>query len=460
MMLNKNEIQNIYQMAVDVMEKSGIVFESEKALSIFRDHGVNVEGNRVYITQKQTEEYLDLMPKFEYESNAYKSIKAASPFLNSPMLYDEQSKKYARPKIKDVINAHIMSETSDFYEYANPGLIDPIDLKSEDNYLSQIALMLKFTAKPINIGIRASLTSAKNGDVYASAKNAIQMVKQFYDTWEEPVLYQGVCPMSPLSYDRECMDNLNALVEEKQGVVLFPCTVSYMTGPETLKGIIVHDLALSLAGIVYVQLLSPGLEVALSEFSTMADIRSLQPSYGSPEYAHVQVMFYEVCRYLNINCSICGTTGDGKAVNYQSGAESMLSALLPFTLTELNEIWCYPGSMASFAGASFSKMVLDEETMRYLNKSLNKKYELDQEIPDKLEATKEENSFMMIGDMERYQEDHYLTDIFNKTSIAQENSEYIDLKIKEELDKRIAKYKLPELTKEQLKIIRPYLPLE
>ncbi len=462
-MLNKDQIDNIYELALNTLEKVGIVFDTKKSLAAFKNHGFEVIGNRVYMSSNKVEEYLELMPKYTYPQSEKKIVRATTPFLNSPALYDDETKKFRRTTLKDVIKAHILSETSELYEFANPSLIDPFDLDCDDSYASQIALTLRYTTKPLNIGIRATINCTKDGKVYESAKRTLKMIKDFYGRKDEIVCYQGLCPMSPLAYDVECLENLDALMEEAQGIVLFPCTMSYVTGPETLMGVVVHDVALCLAGIIYVQMFSPGTEVSMCSFSTMSDIRTLQPSYGSTEYMHLQVMFFEICKQLGINCTVCGITCDNLDVDFQAGSESMLTASLPFSLTEISDVWCYPGSMAGFAGASFKKLILDEDIIRCLNKGLNPKYELDSNLLEKLETTKKKSGFLKIGKMNLYRHDHYLSDTFTKKSInsgAATNEADIDNAVKKIIDHRLSIYKEPDLTREQLNILSPYLPTE
>lgn len=462
-MLSKQELASMHEAVLHILEKTGIYFETERAQSLFKQHGFQVDGKWVYMTRAQVEEYLELMPKVQYAPVTQRVVQAANPFLNSPTIYDEELKRNRRPYLSDVVKTHKLAETSDLYVYANPGLIDPVDLSMEDNYLAQLALTLKYSKKPLNLGIRASITSVKDGDCYASAKNGIELVRRFSGISEGLALYAGFCPMSPLGYDEECLANLDAMAEERQGIILFPCSLSYMTGPETIMGMVVHDLALAIAGVIYVQLLAPGLDVALSEFSTMTDLRTMQPCYGSPEYAHTQVMYYEFCKYLQIGGSVCGSLGDSAKVGYQAGAECMLSTLLPFTLTQLGEIWCYPGAMAAFSGANFKKMILDEECMRLLNKSLNKKYSLDEDLMDALEQVKTEGSFLSLGHPANYRADHYLSEIFSKESLAVSETsgrDAVDEQVCKALEARLNSYVQPELSAEQKKLLAPYLPPE
>ena len=156
------------------------------------------------------------------------------------------------------------------------------------------------------VGVEFGMSSARELFKKNGAKKAIQLIKEIKEDDKNSVMGQGICSIAPLSYDEDSLINLTVLVEEKQDITIFPCTLSFMTGPESLMGIVIHDIALSLAGAVYVQLLKPGTNVNFSSFSTMTDMRTMQPVYGSPEYLHTQIMFYEVCLHYEMSCALCG----------------------------------------------------------------------------------------------------------------------------------------------------------
>jgi len=58
-----------------------------------------------------------------------------------------------------------LAETCDLYESINPGVVDPEGNDSEDQYISQIAMMLKYSDKFPNLSLRATKSSSKNGDI-------------------------------------------------------------------------------------------------------------------------------------------------------------------------------------------------------------------------------------------------------------------------------------------------------
>lgn len=463
-LLNRETIESIYEKATDILTTIGVEFEMDSAVELFKKNGAKVEGKKVFISPSLLKTALDSLPRVKYTPTHNKRLVAASPFSNAPMIIDDITGKIRRGNIQDVVQMYQLAETCDLYESINPGVVDPEGNDSEDQYIGQIAMMLKHSDKFPNLSLRATKSNAKNSDVYTSAKKAIQLIKEIKGDDSTPVMGQGICPMAPLSYDEESLINLTVLVEEEQDITIFPCTLSFMTGPESLLGIIVHDIAICLAGVVYVQLLKPGTSLAFSNFSTMTDMRSLQPTYGSPEFLHVQIMFYEVCLHFEMSCVLCGCLSDSTRNDYQGGFESCFTSIAPYYMTRVEEIWCYPGLMAAFAGGSFKKMILDEELIINCNRTLQGlNLSFDPMLKDKLAESLETKSFLTIGSPAIYRKEQRVSNIFDKKGIDPDNysSEIpIDVNVSKEIEKRCAAYVLPDRSKAQINQLQKYLPTQ
>ena len=463
-LLNKETIETIYEKATDILATVGVEFETESAVELFKKNGAKVEGKKVFISSPLLKTALDSLPRVTYSPTRNKRLVAASPFSNTPMIIDDITGKIRRGNIQDAVKMYQLAETCDLYESINPGVVDPEDNNSEDQYISQIAMMLKYSDKFPNLSLRATKSNTKNNDVYTSAKKAIQLIKEIKGDDTTPVMGQGICPMAPLSYDEESLLNLTVLVEEEQDITIFPCTLSFMTGPESLLGIVVHDIAICLAGMVYVQLLKPGIGVSFSNFSTMTDMRTLQPVYGSPEFLHVQIMFYEVCLHFEMNCVLCGCLADGTRNDYQGGFESCFTSIAPYYMTRVEEIWCYPGLMAAFGGGSFKKMILDEELMINCNRTLKGLgLSFDPMLKEKLAESLETKSFLTIGSPAIYRKEQRVSNIFDKNGIDPNNDSSeitVDVNVSKEIEKRCGAYVLPDRSKVQMNQLKKYLPTQ
>ncbi len=463
-LLNKETIETIYEKATDILATIGVEFEIDSALALFKKNGARVDGKRVFISPSLLKTALESLPKVPYKPTNNKRLVAASPFSNAPMIRDDITGRFRHGNIQDAIKMYQLAETSDLYESINPGVSEPEGNDSEDPYIGQIAMMLKYSDKFPGICFRATKSNTKNSDIYTSAKKAIQLIKAIKGDDSSPIMGQGICPLAPLSYDEESLINLTVLVEEEQDITIFPCTLSFMTGPESLLGIVVHDMAICLAGMVYIQLLKPGTDMSFSNFSTMSDMRTMQPVNGSPESLHVQIMFYEVCLYLEMNCILCGCLADGTRNDYQVGFESCFTTLAPYYMTHVEEIWCYPGIMAGFAGASFKKMILDEELIISCNRTLQDlNLTFDPLLKDKLAESLESRSFLTIGSAAIYRKEQRVSPILDKKGIELGNDtspNQMDINVSKAIEKRCAAYVLPERSKTQIKQLQEYLPTQ
>lgn len=455
-------IQKALAQAFEILEKVGIIFENECACEYFKNRGARVEGDKIFIPHALLEEALSSTPKIDTSAPVQKRVIAANPFGNAPFILDDQTGAIRRCKIVDAVKMYQVSETSPLYHCANPGCADPVDNDAPGQFMAQVAMALKYSAKYLSLGLRATGSNVQNGDVYGSARRAFRLVREFYDLWDQPALTQAICPNPPLAYDRESLANLAAALDEKQAITIVPCSLGYMTGPESIMGLVIHDFALSLAGLAYIQLKSPGHPTTFCDSSTISNIQTLQPNYGSVEAVFIQVIFYELCKALDLPGIICGSYGDGTAVDYQAGMEAMLTTMLPFSLTGVNEVWCNPGLMAGFACGSFHKAILDEETINYANRMLRGvDLNIDPLLPEQLASGRDAGSFLSTGTIDVYRRDNYLTKIFNKRGIAQvTTADSTDLARQAELAlaERIAAYQLPERSAAQKKLLQPYLP--
>ena len=460
--LDNGLIQTIYESATDLLASIGVKFDMDAAVELFEKHGAKTKGRTVYFSPKLLEKILSRMPKHNHVPAGKKRLVAASPFSNSPMVLDDATGKCRRGTIEDAIQMYQLAETANLYESINPGIADPAGCDGDDLYLAQIAMLLKYSDKWPSLGMRATPSNTRNGDIYASAKKAIRLIKEVKEDDQNPVMGQGICPLAPMAYDEESLINLKVLVEEKQEITLFPCTLSFMTGPESLLGVVIHDLALGLAGAAYIQLLKPGTSVGFSNFSTMTDMTNMQPVYASPEYLFVQIMFYEVCRHLEMNAVLCGCLADGVRNDYQTGFESCLTAIAPFTKTDVDQVWCYPGHMGAFSVGSFTKMIFDEEMIINCNRILQGlDLSMDPLLKDKLEKSIEAKSFLTIGDVEIYRKEQRVTRIFDKRGLESAGApgrNPTHTNAEKEIQRRLSEYELPKRSPAQKRLLEKYLP--
>ena len=163
-----------------------------------------------------------------------------------------------------------------------------------------------------------------------------------------------------------------------------------------------------------------------------------------------------------MSCVLCGCLSDGTRNDYQGGFESCFTSIAPYYMTQVEEIWCYPGLMAAFAGGSFKKMILDEELLINCNRTLRGlDLSFDPMLKDKLAESMKTKSFLTIGSPAIYRKEQRVSNIFDKKGIDPNNfaSEIaVDVNVSKEIEKRCAAYILPDRSKAQKNQLQKYLP--
>ncbi len=146
----------------------------------------------------------------------------------------------------------------------------------------------------------------------------------------------------------------------------------------------------------------------------------------------------------------------------KAGVEALMTTMMPFNLTEVKEVWCYPGMLAGFACGSFHKAILDEEVLRNVNRMLGGvDMSIDPRLADKLGAGRDTGNFLTIGTMANYRRDNYMTKIFNKWGMShmdKPDKSDVAYKAQKALEERLASYVPPERTDAQKKLLQEHLP--
>ena len=118
--------------------------------------------------------------------------------------------------------------------------------------------------------------------------------------------------------------------------------------------------------------------------------------------------------------------------------------------------------MSGFAGASFYKMILDEELIVNCNRTLQDlNLTFDPLLKEKLIESLETKSFLTIGSPSIYRKEQRVSPIFDKKGVtldADTSQNQVDINVSEEIEKRCAAYVLPERSKAQIKLLQKYLP--
>ena len=453
----QEEVEKLHEMTLEVLEKDGVIMEDEEACELFRKHGAKVDGYVVHIGRDLVEKALSTAPsEFVIYGRNGKSVtfgeghKVLAPA--SGPLFVSRAGDHHRNTAQDYLNFQKMDHTSRVIDMLNPNLIEPSDIDRKIVRDYQMAVCLRYTDKPL-MGLTTTLQDCEH---------SIDMIQRFYGSDKEQTVAFGLInPMSPLKYNKTMLQACRYFAERNQATMFPCCSMPGVTSPVTLSGTVVCNNAENLAGIVYAQLVRPGAPVVYSNTSCGTDMRFVTPAIGSPETALISFASASLAKYYNIPCRTGGSLADSKCVDWQCGVEStftMMAALMSSASFVLHSC----GVMDSFNVLCYEKYLLDEQNIEMIRKLVNgMSVHTDSEELENLSDVGPGGQF--IGEehtMDYMKEELYTPALFNKMSFTgwEDAGKKDSVQLANEaIDKRIASFEYPEITKEQETVLRDYI---
>ena len=143
--------------------------------------------------------------------------------------------------------------------------------------------------------------------------------------WDRPIFSTIDCTVAPLQHEREMTEATMAMVRAGVPVLVLPMPLSGTTGPMSVLGTMIVNVAELLSAVVLFQLAQPGCGIISGMGAGVADMRSGLYLCGTPECALMNLIGIEMSRYYGLPCTGSAITCDAKAANQQAGAEGMLT---------------------------------------------------------------------------------------------------------------------------------------
>ena len=361
--LSPRDLNKIHCATVDILRNVGMVFDSEKAVEVFKNHGFKVDGKRVYFTEQAIEDALGTVGReFTILSrNPNRNLKMnRETFVvglgrSAPFIIDYDGTRRS-PTTEDFINVMKVGQSIDAIKHIGP-LVYPTDVPRETVNMYMFYLTLKYTDKAGN---------ASPGYGVDMLCIAFGITKEKMKEQAQKGLVYGqstINPTSPLVVGEGQCNNLLDLAAIGVPLNMAPMPVAGTTGPCTLPGTLILQNCEVVAPLVLAQLVNPGVPVIYGTISSVADMRTLSAIYGSPEVRLIEYASVQIAQFYGLlSRGDVGLT-DSITSDFQAGAESMFQ----FLNTIRSGINFLPGCghLGSFLEGSLEKIVLDAEIAEY-----------------------------------------------------------------------------------------------
>lgn len=309
-LFSDDELESIHLSTLEIMEKTGLYFESDEALDLLESGGANVDRDShiAKIPSYIVEEAIRTAPKnvllagrdpkndFILERGRVN----VCPFGQGVAVLDPYTGEYRPSTIKDLADATRLVDALDQYDM-NFDLVAPQDVDPRVAVFHDFEAQITNTSKHIVLpaqdkkGIEVLL---EMGAAVAGGRDKLR---------ERPIFQIGACPISPLSYPKEQTDTI---IEFAKAEV--PCHVLSMAmaggmGPVTLAGAVVTHNAEVLAGLVISQLAKAGAPFIYASSTGMLWLKKASAIVGCPELGMISAAVASLARYYLLPSLVAGT---------------------------------------------------------------------------------------------------------------------------------------------------------
>ncbi|MGB3221334.1 MAG: trimethylamine methyltransferase family protein [Desulforhopalus sp.] len=359
--LESTQIDTIHQACMQILGNTGIIFKDAEALEIFKNHGFKVEGQTVFISEKQVLEALKTVPsEFTLLSrNPEKSIKiggenfALGPGWAAPYIIDSDGTRRSGT-LTDFTNFCKLVQTSPCLDLTAGSMAIPAELPPGLAATEMLASSFILCDKPLV----ANPCCKENGRELAEIANIVW--GQDVTSLEHPVSIVSVNPLSPLSYSDDTIGGLIEFAKQGQALLISSMVLAGISGPITVAGSAVLELTECLAGIVLAQLINPGTPCVIGGTSCAADLRTGGVNLGNPAFLQLMSISSQMASHYNLPCRYGGGLTDSFSNNLQAGVESAL-AIGTSLISGIHFMHQACGILGAYSAISFEKFVIDEE---------------------------------------------------------------------------------------------------
>ena len=370
--ISDDEIEAIHEASLTILERIGMEFFCPEARSIMREAGAQVDeaNGRVRFPRELVVSSVAKAPsEFTLHSwNPERNLQIGGRWLadgtvgSAPHYIDRAGQRRTgdREGFRDLLKLAQMLNTVHFIG-GYP--VEPIDLHHSVRHLLAAHDVLTYTDKQLHC---YSLGRQRNRDVMEMAR--ISRGIDEAQLLREPSVFSVVNSNSPLRLDTPMSQGMIEFARHNQPIVMTPFTLAGAMAPITLAGALAQQNAEALAGITFLQCISPGTPVVYGGFTSNVDMQSGAPAFGTPEYVKTAMIGGQLARRYAIPYRSSNVNA-ANAVDAQAAFESVFS-LWGCVMGGVNFMMHGAGWMEGGLHASLEKMILDADLLQMVTQMM------------------------------------------------------------------------------------------
>ena len=346
-----------------VLEEIGIEFRNdEEALSLWRDAGADVKGERVRIPKGLCRKLLETAPRTftQHARNPERSVEFGgkntifAPVYGPPFVRDlDGGRRYAT--IEDFRNFVKLAYMHPNMHHSGGTVCEPTDIPVNKRHLDMVYSHIRYSDMPFMGSVTHPLRAE---DSVSMAR--IVFGEEFVD--ENCVMVSLINANSPLVFDDTMLGALKVYARAGQATLVSPFVLAGAMTAVTIVGELTQILAEALAGMAMTQLIRPGAPVVFGSFASSMSMQSGAPTFGTPEPAMVLYGMSQLARRVGVPFRSGGSLTAAKVPDAQAASESA-QTLMPTVLSGVNFVLHSAGWLEGGLVSSYEKFVLDADQL-------------------------------------------------------------------------------------------------
>lgn len=362
--LTDADMARIHETALQALEQIGLADAPESGVKILTEAGaIQGDDGRIRFPRALVEDMLakankDLTlharnPEFDLKLTGdrvhYGTAGAAVHMV------DVEGKHYRDSTVQDLYDAaRIVNSLDNIHFLQRPMVCRDI----ADNYemdLNTIYASCRGTHKHIG-------TSFTVPEHVPGAFEMLHMIAGGEDKWRaRPFMSNSNCfVVPPMKFATESCEVMEACIRGGMPVLLLSAGMAGATAPSTVAGAITQAVAECLAGVVYVNALSPGHPAVFGTWPFGLDLRTGAMTGGSGEQALLTAGCSQMHSFYGLPGGAAAGISDSKLPDMQAGWEQMCSNVMA-GLSGLNMVYEAAGMHASLLGFCHESLILGDD---------------------------------------------------------------------------------------------------
>lgn len=360
--LERSDLDAIHGATLQVLERTGVLVNSEEHLNLLRNKGLAVDTQTRIVKMPESvvmEAVKSAKHNFKWYARSEKNTITVvdgktkmGPGAECSYYIDPETDKARIPTLEDGLMAcRLLDAMPDVQIAYVPMAVNDIPETSQR--------ALQMAGGLINSGKCTYGGSVNKADVEFSLKLG-EIIQGSRDKLRKKPLFCGyVDPISPLAHEHTMLEALTGYAEMDAPVFITVMALAGGTAPASLAGLLVQSNAEALSSIVIMSTVTKNPKAIYGSVSCPLDMRTGISATGSPEFSLIGVGAIQLAKYYRLPSNM-GVQSDSKTVDAQTAYEKSLAAL---AAVAAGADFCdlFIGSTEAFNSWSPVQAVIDEE---------------------------------------------------------------------------------------------------